>query len=121
VPDEEIGFKEDSAPIVIPTISRKDTATQTSPDLSRSSSPSSRPSFIRSLSMQQAKERETCFSDLEIRDVQMDDRVTLTRWSKKHVMQASNKNSANILEWNKTTVDSKSPSWKSAEAAYISK
>jgi hypothetical protein len=71
--------------------------------------------------MQQAKERETCFSDLEIRDVQMDDRVTLTRWSKKHVMQASNKNSANILVCNKTTVDSKSPSCKSAEAAYISK
>lgn len=119
--DEQIEFKEDSAPIIVQTISRKDTATQTSPELSRSSSPSSRPSFIRSFSMQQAKERESCFSDLEIRDVQMDDRVTLTRWSKKHVTQASNKNSANILEWNKTSVDSKSPSWKSAEATYISK
>ena len=109
-------FKEDSVPIIIPTVSRKDTATQTSPELSRSSSPSARPSFIRSLSMQQAKERESCFSDLEIRDVQMDDRVTLTRWSKKHVTQATN-----ILEWNKKAVDSKSPSWKSAEGTYISK
>uniref|UniRef100_A0ACD5Y194 Uncharacterized protein n=3 Tax=Avena sativa TaxID=4498 RepID=A0ACD5Y194_AVESA len=120
VRDEQIESSEDSAPIKIP-ISRKDTATQTSPELSRSSSPSTRPSFIRSFSMQQAKERESCISDLEIRDVQMDDRVTLTRWSKKHVAQASNKNSANILEWNKKTVDSKSPSWKSAEAASISK
>uniref|UniRef100_A0ACD5YHC6 Uncharacterized protein n=1 Tax=Avena sativa TaxID=4498 RepID=A0ACD5YHC6_AVESA len=120
VRDEQIESSEDSAPIKIP-ISRKDTATQTSPELSRSSSPSTRPSFVRSFSMQQAKERESCISDLEIRDVQMDDRVTLTRWSKKHVTQASNKNSANILEWNKKTVDSKSPSWKSAEAAYISK
>jgi hypothetical protein len=71
--------------------------------------------------MQQARERESRFSDVEIRDVQMDDRVTLTRWSKKHVTPASNKNAANILEWNKKTVDSKSPSWKSTEEAYISK
>ncbi|CAM0951671.1 unnamed protein product [Alopecurus aequalis] len=121
VSDEETEFKEDSAPVIIPTVSRKDIATQTSPDLSRSSSPSARPSFIRSFSMQQDKERDYCFSDLEIRDVQMDDRVTLTRWSKKHVTQASDKNSKNILEWNKKVVDSKSPSWKSAEPTYISK
>ncbi|KAM0885067.1 hypothetical protein ACQ4PT_030586 [Festuca glaucescens] len=119
--DEQIESIEDSAPIIIPIVSRKDTATQTSPELSRSSSPSARPSFARSFSMQQARERESRFSDVEIRDVQMDDRVTLTRWSKKHVTPASNKNSTNILEWNKKTVDSKSPSWKSAEAMYISK
>ncbi|KAM3257898.1 hypothetical protein ACQJBY_049928 [Aegilops geniculata] len=115
VQDEEAEFVQDSALIVTPIISRKDTATQTSPDLSRSSSPSARPSFVRSFSMQQAKERESCFSELEIRDVQMDDRVSLTRWSKKHVTQASNKNSTNILEWNKKTVDSKSSSWESTE------
>ncbi|XP_051188063.1 uncharacterized protein [Lolium perenne] len=119
--DEQIESIEDSASIIIPTVSRKDTATQTSPELSRSSSPSARPSFARSFSMQQARERESRFSDVEIRDVQMDDRVTLTRWSKKHVTPASNKNAANILEWNKKMVDSKSPSWKSTEAAYISK
>ncbi|KAM3275823.1 hypothetical protein ACQJBY_044287 [Aegilops geniculata] len=115
VQDEEAEFVQESALIVTPIISRKDTATQTSPDLSRSSSPSARPSFVRSFSMQQAKERESCFSELEIRDVQMDDRVSLTRWSKKHVTQASNKNSTNILEWNKKTVDSKSSSWESTE------
>ncbi|XP_044949016.1 uncharacterized protein LOC123398630 isoform X1 [Hordeum vulgare subsp. vulgare] len=114
VQGEEAEFVEDSAPVATPIISRKDTATQTSPDLSRSSSPSARPSFVRSFSMQQAKE-ESCFSDLEIRDVQMDDRVSLTRWSKKHVTQASNKNSTNILEWNRKTVDSKSSSWESTE------
>uniref|UniRef100_M8CS93 Remorin C-terminal domain-containing protein n=1 Tax=Aegilops tauschii TaxID=37682 RepID=M8CS93_AEGTA len=115
VQDEEAEFVEDSAPTVTPITSRKDTATQTSPDLSRSSSPSARPSFVRSFSMQQAKERESCFSDLEIRDVQMDERVSLTRWSKKHVTQGSNKNSTNMLEWNKRTVDSKSSSWESSE------
>lgn len=115
ISDEQVEFVEDSAPFVTPVVSRKDTATQTSPDLSRSSSPSARHSFVRSISMQQAKDRESCFSDLEIRDVQMDDRVSLTRWSKKHVTQSSNKNSTNIIEWNKKTVDSESSSWKSTE------
>lgn len=92
-------------------------ATQTSPELSRSSSPSGRPSFSRSLSVQQVKELESCFSKLEIRDVQMDDRVTLTRWSKKHVTRGSEKNSTNIIEWKKKTVESKSSAWEVTETA----
>lgn len=118
IQDEKVEITEDSASTVI---LRKDVATQTSPELSRSSSPSIRPPFIRSLSTQQVKERESCFSDVEIRDVQMDDRVTLTRWSKKHVTRASNKNSTNIIEWKKKTVDSKSSSWELTEAKCISK
>uniref|UniRef100_A0A0E0LVU1 Remorin C-terminal domain-containing protein n=1 Tax=Oryza punctata TaxID=4537 RepID=A0A0E0LVU1_ORYPU len=100
-----------------PAILRKDVATQTSPELSRSSSPSGRPSFSRSLSVQQVKELESCFSKLEIRDVQMDDRVTLTRWSKKHVTRGSEKNSTNIIEWKKKTVESKSSAWEVTETA----
>lgn len=119
--DEQVEITEDSASITTPVILRKDVATQTSPELSRSSSPSIRPPFIRSLSTQQVKERESCFSDVEIRDVQMDDRVTLTRWSKKHVTRASNKNSTNIIEWKKKTVESKSSSWELTEAKCISK
>ncbi|XP_040383035.1 uncharacterized protein LOC102719792 isoform X1 [Oryza brachyantha] len=99
-----------------PAILRKDVATQTSPERSRSSSPSGRPSFSRSLSAQQVKELESCFSKLEIRDVQMDDRVTLTRWSKKHVTRGS-ENSTNIIEWKKRTVESKSSAWEVTETA----
>uniref|UniRef100_A0A0A9BNT6 Uncharacterized protein n=1 Tax=Arundo donax TaxID=35708 RepID=A0A0A9BNT6_ARUDO len=76
-----------------------------------------RPSFSRSLSVQQVKELESCFSKLEIRDVQMDDRVTLTRWSKKHVTRASDNNSTNIIEWKKKTMESKSSAWEVTETA----
>ncbi|XP_015648885.1 probable GPI-anchored adhesin-like protein PGA55 isoform X2 [Oryza sativa Japonica Group] len=115
--DEQIEITTDLTTSSKPEISRKDVATQTSPELSRSSSPSGRPSFSRSLSVQQVKELESCFSKLEIRDVQMDDRVTLTRWSKKHVTRGSEKNSTNIIEWKKKTVESKSSAWEVTETA----
>ncbi|XP_051205020.1 uncharacterized protein [Lolium perenne] len=100
-----------------PLILRKNVATQTSPDLSRSSSPNTRPSFSRTLSVQQVKEMGSCFSKLEIKDVQMDDRVTLTRWSKKHVSRGSDKNSTNIIEWKRKTMESKSSTWEVTETA----
>ncbi|WVZ92533.1 hypothetical protein U9M48_038587 [Paspalum notatum var. saurae] len=107
----------DSATSTAPIVVRKDVATQTSPDISRSSSPSVRTSFSRSLSAQQVKELESCFSKLEIRDVQVDDRVTLTRWSKKHVTRGSEKNATNIIEWKKKTMESKSSAWEVTETA----
>jgi len=118
---EQVEITEDSATTFASMISRKGAATQTSPELSGSSSPNTRPTFTRSRSTQQVKESENCFSDLEIRDVQMDDRVTLTRWSKKNVTRSFNKNSTNIIEWKEKTVESKSSSWGFAEAKCISK
>ena len=115
--DERIESIKDTATSSTPTILRKDVATQTSPGISRSSSPSMRISFSRSLSVQQVKELESCFSKLEIKDVQVDDRVTLTRWSKKHVTQGADKNATNIIEWKKKTVESKSSAWEVMEAA----
>uniref|UniRef100_A0A0D9X8T1 Remorin C-terminal domain-containing protein n=1 Tax=Leersia perrieri TaxID=77586 RepID=A0A0D9X8T1_9ORYZ len=114
---EQIEITTDSTTSNKPAILRKDVATQTSPERSRSSSPSGRSSFSRSLSVQQVKELESCFSKLEIRDVQMDDRVTLTRWSKKHVTRGSENNSTNIIEWKKKTVESKSSAWEVTETA----
>ncbi|ONM22311.1 Remorin family protein [Zea mays] len=119
--DEQVEITEDSASTIACIISRKDVATQTSPELSRSSSPNNRPTFNRSLSTEQMKERGSCFSDLDIRDVQMDDRVTLTRWSKQNVTRLPNKNSTNIIEWKEKAVESKSLSWGFAEAKCISK
>ncbi|CAO2173110.1 unnamed protein product [Urochloa humidicola] len=107
----------DSATSSTPVIVRKDVATQTSPAISRSSSSNMRSSFSRSLSAQQVKELESCFSKLEIRDVQVDDRVTLTRWSKKHVTRGSDKNATNIIEWKKKTMESKSSAWEVTETA----
>ncbi|XP_066399536.1 uncharacterized protein [Miscanthus floridulus] len=121
IQDEQVEITEDSASTIASVIYRKDAATQTSPELSRSSSPNTRPTFNRSLLTEQVKESGSCFSDLDIRDVQMDDRVTLTRWSKKNVTRSSNKNSTNMIEWNEKTVESNSSSWGFAEAKCISK
>ncbi|KAK3123646.1 hypothetical protein QOZ80_8AG0634070 [Eleusine coracana subsp. coracana] len=115
--DVESETTKDSTASSFPMIVRKDVATQTSPDMSRSSSPNRRPSISRSLSVQQVKELESCFSKLEIRDVKIDDRVTLTRWSKKHVTRSSDKNSTNIIEWKKKTMESKSSAWEVMETA----
>uniref|UniRef100_K3YGR4 Remorin C-terminal domain-containing protein n=1 Tax=Setaria italica TaxID=4555 RepID=K3YGR4_SETIT len=115
--DGQIESIKDSAASSTPVIVRKDVATQTSPDISRSSSSNMRSSFSRSLSAQQVKELESCFSKLEIRDVQVDDRVTLTRWSKKHVTRGFDKNATNIIEWKKKTMESKSSAWEVKETA----
>lgn len=64
-------FGTSSAPVIV----RKDVEIQTGPDISRSSSPSMRSSFSCSLSVHQVKELEDCFSNLEIRDAQVDDWV----------------------------------------------
>uniref|UniRef100_A0A0E0M202 Remorin C-terminal domain-containing protein n=1 Tax=Oryza punctata TaxID=4537 RepID=A0A0E0M202_ORYPU len=120
VQDEQVGITEDSASIITPIILWKDAATQTSPNLSRSSSPSVSTPFIHLLTTHQVREKENCFSDV-IRDVHMDDRVTLTRWSKKHVTRASSKNSTNVIEVKKKTVESKSSSWELTQAKSISK
>ncbi|KAL6858813.1 hypothetical protein ACP4OV_017815 [Aristida adscensionis] len=112
IEDGQTDTTKDSTTSCTTTIERKDAATQTTPDISRSSSPNMRPSFSRSLSVQQVKELESCFSKLEIKDVQMDDRVTLTRWSKKHVTRGSEKNSTNIIEGKKKTIESKSSAWE---------
>ncbi|KAF0898704.1 hypothetical protein E2562_009319 [Oryza meyeriana var. granulata] len=120
VEDEQVGITEDSASIITPIILRKDAATQTSPNLSRSSSPNVSTPFIHLLTTHQVREKGSCFSDV-IRDVHMDDRVTLTRWSKKHVTRASSENSAKVIEVKKKTVDAKSSSWELAEAKSISK
>ncbi|KAL6656127.1 hypothetical protein ACP70R_006953 [Stipagrostis hirtigluma subsp. patula] len=120
VQDERCEITENSATTITPIISRKDAATQTSPELSRSPSPNTRSPSTRSLSTQM-KESKSCFSDLEVRDVQMDDRVTLTRWSKKNVTRLSDKNSTNMIEWKEKTVESRSSSWDLTEAKGIPK
>ncbi|CAO2206999.1 unnamed protein product [Urochloa humidicola] len=117
IQDGQTESTKDSATSSTPVIVRKDVATQTSPAISRSSSSNMRSSFSRSLSAQQVKELESCFSKLEIRDVQVDDRVTLTRWSKKHVTRGSDKNATNIIEWKKKIMESKSSAWEVTETA----
>ena len=65
-------------------VSRRDMATQMSPESSVQSSPKTRPSISASSSSgMHMLEVGAVSSKLEVRDVQVDNQVTLTRWSKK--------------------------------------
>lgn len=90
-------------------------ATQMSPESSNHSSskgwsqPSSPPHSSHTIG-----ELHNHFSKLEVRDVQVDDRVTVTRWSKKHIARGLDRSSASIIHWKKKTVDAPTSDWEVA-------
>ncbi|XP_008777597.2 uncharacterized protein LOC103697505 isoform X2 [Phoenix dactylifera] len=116
--DEKFESTGEAATMISPVVLRKDVATQMSPEGSTPSSPKERPFFSPSpQSAHPIQELESHFSKLEVRDVQVDDRVTVTRWSKKHIARGSDRRSTNIIEWKKKTVETKASSWEVADTA----
>jgi hypothetical protein len=99
-----------SSPIIT-----KDVATQMSPVDSISSSPKARHSHSSLPSGHLIKESSSHMPKPEIRDVQVDDQVTVTRWSKRHVTRGSDKRSTNIIEWRKKTTEPRAPSFGEKE------
>lgn len=82
---ENLTTVKDSGTDVSRVVSRRDMATQMSPESSVHSSPKTRPSIsASSSSAMHMFELGAVTSKLEIRDVQVDNQVTMTRWSKKH-------------------------------------
>ncbi|CAA7401597.1 unnamed protein product [Spirodela intermedia] len=113
LPDQKADGTMDS-----PVILRKDVATQMSPEDSPRSSPKERLHFSPSpASSPVLEEMQSHFSKLEVRDVQVDDRVTVTRWTKKNISRGSDKGSANVVEWKKKTAESRDSSWEVSETA----
>ncbi|KAG4931626.1 hypothetical protein AAZX31_17G228900 [Glycine max] len=94
------GFK-DAGTNVSPALSRRDMATQMSPEGSSCSSPSLRPSLSASTpsSFPLSEFKSLPFSKMDIRDVPVDERVTMTRWSKKHRALFSGRGSENGDNW----------------------
>ncbi|XP_020671931.1 uncharacterized protein LOC110091957 [Dendrobium catenatum] len=96
----------------------KDVATQMSPEGSSQSSPKHEPSYLPSpILVNTIEELESHFPKLEVRDVQVDDQVTVTRWTKKQIARGSDKRSTNIIEWKRKTVEAKTSGWKMSETA----
>ncbi|XP_028772540.1 uncharacterized protein LOC114741894 [Neltuma alba] len=106
------GFK-DAATNVSGAILRRDMATQMSPEGSQCSSPSTRTSFSASTpSVLPITELQgVSSSKMDIRDVQVDERVTMTRWSKKHRALFSGKGSENVDKRKKKEIRAHSSSW----------
>lgn len=100
-------------------VSRRDMATQMSPESSQHSSPRCRLSFSHStpydhptVELESGQSAKT-----EVRDVQVDERVTMTRWSKKHRPRFSVKCSDIVDVWKKRDVDALSCPWGVSDAA----
>ncbi|KAF4395334.1 hypothetical protein F8388_001721 [Cannabis sativa] len=104
---------EDSGPNVSRAVSRRDMATQMSPEGSTHSSPKAGLSFSDSnpsiLPLVALESGPSCKS--EVRDVQVDERVTMTRWSKKHKARISGKGSEIFENGKKKDGDARSPAW----------
>ncbi|PKA49138.1 Remorin [Apostasia shenzhenica] len=94
-------------------ILRRDVGTQMSPEGSTHSSPKERTSISHSqpstCTVTELQSHSPC---LDIRDVQVDDRVTVTRWSKKHISRCSDRRSTEIIDWTRRTLESPASSWK---------
>ncbi|XP_039056027.1 uncharacterized protein LOC120198849 [Hibiscus syriacus] len=89
------------------TVSRRDMATQMRPQSSTHSSPKEMPSLSPSSSsaLPIMELSNIHSSKSELRDVPVDERVTMTRWSKKHSSQNTGKSTEIVDDWRTKAVD----------------
>ncbi|EOY14432.1 hypothetical protein QUC31_000044 [Theobroma cacao] len=116
--DENLETVKDAATDISRTVSRRDMATQMSPQGSTNSSPKGRPFSPLTPSALPIMEVQSIHSSKsEVRDVQVDERVTMTRWSKKHRARNSGKSSEIVDDWRKRAVDTRTSTWDVTETA----
>ncbi|AQK75188.1 Remorin family protein [Zea mays] len=114
VQDDKLQRQTEATSMISSPIIKKDIGTQMSPEDSISS-PKARHSCSSLPSGHLIKEANSHIPKPEIRDVQVDDQVTVTRWSKRHVTRGSDKRSTNIIEWRKKTTETRTPSFDEKE------
>ncbi|OWM80717.1 hypothetical protein CDL15_Pgr006747 [Punica granatum] len=113
--DEKLEGVKDAATDICHDVSRRDMATQMSPDGSASSSPKERLSFTTSPSLSIVDLQSTNGSKLGVKDVQVDEQVTFTRWSKKKKYGIPGKGSGVSEDWRKKDTDTRSSTWEISE------
>ncbi|CAI9777766.1 unnamed protein product [Fraxinus pennsylvanica] len=103
----------DTADSISRVVSRRDMATQMSPE-SDTHSPGRKSSFsLATPSIQPILELQTFQpSKPEVRDVPVDERVTVTRWSKKHKSRIPGRGSGNADDWKRKAVEIRTASWE---------
>ncbi|GAA0175788.1 hypothetical protein LIER_28896 [Lithospermum erythrorhizon] len=109
----------DAASDVSRPASRRDMATQMSPEGSPLTSPgrpsscsASTPSILPVVELPNSR-----LSRSDIRDVQVDEGVTVTRWSKKNKPRILAKGSGNDDDWKKKAIELRSSSWENSESS----
>lgn len=114
--DDGLQGPQGETPVISSPIIKKDVATQMSPDDSIIlSSPIARHSCSSLPSGRAIREPNNHTPKVEVRDVEVDDQVTVTRWSKRHITRGSDKRSTNIVEWRKKTTEARAPSFDEKE------
>lgn len=115
--EEKFDAFKDAGTNVSPAVSRRDMATQMSPEGSSCSSPNMMTSFSASIppTLPVTDLQSISFSKMDIRDVQVDERVTMTRWSKKHKALFTGRGSENVDSWKKKETSTRSSSWEISE------
>ncbi|KAK9269827.1 hypothetical protein L1049_025400 [Liquidambar formosana] len=113
--DEKLDDVKDAATNISRAVSRRDMATQMSPEGSTHSSPNRRPSASSALPIVELQSDNSSKSD--VRDVQVDERVTVTRWSRKHRTRTTGKGSENVDDWTKKAVEARCSAWEVSETA----
>nr|GMD88998.1 uncharacterized protein LOC109170013 [Ipomoea batatas] len=121
--DDESRSDKDSAANVSRVVSRRDMATQMSPEASPHSSPRRRSSFSSSTpSIVPFVEVQSFHpSRAEVKDVPVDERVTMTRWSKKHRARIPGRSLENIDNWKTKAVEMHSAGREISETKSVSK
>lgn len=116
--DEKLNQLKDAATDISRAVSRRDMATQMSPEGSTCSSPKRTLSFATSppsaLSIVELPGGNS--SKTEVKDVQVDERVMITRWSKKNRYRISGKGSGNSDDWKKKDMEAQSSAWDISDA-----
>ncbi|XWS24230.1 hypothetical protein CRYUN_Cryun28dG0083000 [Craigia yunnanensis] len=117
--DANLDEVKDAATDISRTVSRRDMATQMSPQGSSHSSSKGRASFSPSSpsALPSVELQSIHSSKSEVRDVQVDERVTMTRWSKKHRARNNGKSSEIVDDWRKRAVDTLTSTWDVTETA----
>ncbi|XP_076921573.1 uncharacterized protein LOC143583028 [Bidens hawaiensis] len=107
----------DAATNISRDVSRRDMATQMSPEGSPDSSPTRRISNSISMLSSTLPVEETRLSKADVRDVQVDDQVSLSRWSKKTRtrMPGRRSDSAMADDWKRKALEVRSADWEVSE------
>ncbi|KAI3922239.1 hypothetical protein MKX01_005928 [Papaver californicum] len=107
------GSKDESI-MISHVMSRRDVATQMSPDGSPHSSPKRNCFFPSPLSLLPIIEQQS-HHNIEVRDVEIDGRVTVTRWSRKHGARAHRKGNGDVKDRKKKSSETQISGWEITE------
>lgn len=115
--DGKVSGVTDASTNISRDVSRRDMATQMSPEGSPYSSPTMRNSNSISLSTSVLPVEETRSSKADVRDVQVDDQVSLSRWSKKTRTRIPGRrsDSAMVDGWKRKSPEVRSGDWEVSE------